>query len=75
MSFITLTEISKITKSDLFYDKNKIKTSTYIARKGFKYKVFSGPYFPAFGLNSKRYESGKIHTNQKKFRIWTLFTQ
>ena len=28
MSFITLTETSKITKSDLFYDKNKIKMST-----------------------------------------------
>ena len=29
-----------------------------------KYEVFSGPYFPAFGLN----------TDQKKLRIWTLFT-
>ena len=30
-----------------------------------KYGVFSDPYFPAFGLN----------TDQKKLRIWTLFTQ
>ena len=30
-----------------------------------KYGVFSGPYFPAFGLN----------TDQKKLRIWTLFSQ
>ena len=27
-----------------------------------KYGVFSGPYFPAFGLN----------TDQKKLRIWKL---
>ena len=30
-----------------------------------KYGVFSGPYFPAFGLN----------TDQKKLRLWTLFKQ
>ena len=30
-----------------------------------KYGVFSGPYFPAFGLN----------TDQKKLCIWTHFTQ
>ena len=30
-----------------------------------KYGVISGPYFPAFGLN----------TDQKLIRIWTLFTQ
>ena len=30
-----------------------------------KYGVFSGPYFPAFGLNM----------DQKKLRIWTLLTQ
>ena len=29
-----------------------------------KYRLFYGPYFPAFGLN----------TGQKKLRIWTLFT-
>ena len=40
----------------------------YTAWKVSKYGVFSGPYFrpyfPAFGLN----------TDQKKIRIWTLFT-
>ena len=30
-----------------------------------KFGVFSGPYFPALGLN----------TDQKKLRIWTLFPQ
>ena len=38
---------------------------TVTAWKLSKYGVFSGPYFPAFGLN----------TDQKKLRIWTLFTQ
>ena len=33
-----------------------------------KYRVFSGPYFPAFGLNT-----GKCRP--EKLRIWTLFTQ
>ena len=32
----------------------------------FKEGVFSGPYFPVFGLKN---------TDQEKFRIWTLFTQ
>ena len=35
------------------------------ALKVSKYEVISGPYFPAFGLN----------TDQKQLRIWTLFTQ
>ena len=47
-----------------------------------KYRVFSGRYFPAFGLNKERYfvslciqsECGKIRT-EKKLRIWALFTQ
>ena len=44
--------------------------NTYTARKVFKYGVISGPYFPAFGLNTERYEAsvciqseyGKIRT-------------
>ena len=45
-----------------------------------KYEVFSGPYFPAFGLNTVRYSvpySVRMRENmdQKKLRIWTLFTQ
>ena len=42
----------------------------------------SGPYFPAFGLNTERYlrispYSVRVrkNTDQKKLRIWTLFTQ
>ena len=41
------------------------KAVHFTAWKVSKYGVFSGPYFPAFGLN----------TDQKKLRIWTLFTQ
>ena len=37
----------------------------FTAWKVSKYGVFSGPYFPAFGLN----------TDQEKLLIWTLFTQ
>ena len=38
---------------------------------------FFGPYFPLFGLNSKSPYSVRIqeNTDQKKLRIWTLFTQ
>ena len=40
--------------------------------------VFSGPYFPEFGLNTERYEVSSIrmreNTDQKKLRIWTLFS-
>ena len=47
-----------------------------------KYGVFSGPYFPAFGLNTERYSVSlsiwsacvKIRTS-KKLRTWTIFTQ
>ena len=37
---------------------------------------FSGSYFPVFGLNTEIY-SVRIqeNTDQKKLRIWTLFTQ
>ena len=52
--------------------------------KSAKYGVFSGPYFPAFGLNTERYgvspylsvfspNAGKY--GPEKIRIWTLFTQ
>ena len=45
---------------------------TYTAWKVSKYGVFSGPYFPAFGLNTERYEislriqseCGKIQTRK-----------
>ena len=34
-----------------------------------KYGVFSGPYFPVFGLNTK------IYSVIRRFTIWTLFMQ
>ena len=53
-----------------------------------KYGVFSGPYFPVFGLNMERYiwrfskfnqygDSVRMreNTDQKILRIWTHFTQ
>ena len=46
-----------------------------------KYGLFSGPYFPAFGLNTERDSispySVRMRENaeQKKTHIWTLFTQ
>ena len=46
-----------------------------------KYEVFSGPYFPVFGLNTDIYSKSqysvqiKENTDQKKLSIWTLFTQ
>ena len=47
-----------------------------------KYGVFSGPYFPAFGLNNtERYRISpysvrmRENTDLKKLRIWTLFMQ
>ena len=48
-----------------------------------KYGVFSGPYFPVFGLNTYgdllRTSPCSVqiqeNTDQKKFRIWTFFTQ
>ena len=45
----------------------------------FKYGVFSSPYFPVFGLNTEIYRSKSgfflENTDQKKLRIWALFTQ
>ena len=49
--------------------------------KSVQIRSFSGPYFPAFGLNTERYAISLYsvrmwkNTNQKKLRIWTLFTQ
>ena len=50
--------------------KNNLEGDT--ARKVSNYGVFSGLYFPAFGLNTERY--GKIRTRKNSF-FWTLFTQ
>ena len=46
------------------------------AWKESKYGVFSGPYLPAFGLNTETYSVWmQENTDQKKLRIWTLFEQ
>ena len=51
--------------------------SLITAWKVSKYGVFSGPYFPVFGLESVFLYSFRTqeNTDQKKLRIWTLFTQ
>ena len=46
-----------------------------------KYGVFSGPYFHACGQNTERYSVSpysirmRENTDQKKLRVWTIFTQ
>ena len=44
-----------------------------------QYGVFSVPYFPVFGLNTEIFSTFSVriqaNTNQKKLRIWKLFTQ
>ena len=35
-----------------------------------KYRVFSGPYFPAFGLNMKRFRES-LHIQSECAKIWT----
>ena len=60
-------EFSKITSSNLTW-----RHSCTTARKVSKYGVFSGPYFPAFWLNTERYfvslriqsECGKLRTRK-----------
>ena len=58
------------------------KYKIFTAWKVFKYGVFSGPYFPVFGLNTeinsvKSPYSVRVqeYRDQKKLCIWTLFTQ
>ena len=46
-----------------------------------KYGVFSGPYLPVSGLNTESYGKSSYsvriqeNTDEKKLRIWALFTQ
>ena len=47
--------------------------------KSVQIPIFSGPYFPAFGLNTESSISPysvrmRENTDQKKLRIWTFFT-
>ena len=73
----------KISSNKIIIGSNKMITNTTPLRvKCQNTGLFSGPCFPAFGLNEERYsvslriqsECGKIWT-RKKLRIWTLFTQ
>ena len=45
-----------------------LKDSSKLSLRESKYGVFSGPYFPVS-------DSIQESTDQKKLRIWTLFTQ
>ena len=50
--------------------------NTPTAWKVSKYRIFPGPYFHAFGLNTERYSIRmRENTDQERLRIWTLFTQ
>ena len=42
---------------------------------GWEYKIFSGQYFPVFGVKSLYSARTRGNTNQKNLRIWALFTQ
>ena len=47
----------------------------------FKYGVFAGLYCPVIGMNADIYSENLVsvriieNTDQKKFRIWVIFTQ
>ena len=51
--------------------------------KSVRIRGYSGPHFPAFGLNTDRYgisfriqsECGKMRTRITPNTVWTLFTQ
>ena len=66
--FIICYSYQKVKCLCLKHDWNNGRRMRYTAWKLPKYGVFSGPYFPVFGLNTG-------NTDQKKLRIWTLFTQ
>ena len=57
--------VLSVAKDKLLVTRLKYSNEVITAWKVSKYRVFSDPYFPVFGLNS----------DQKKLRIWTFFTQ
>ena len=73
------------TNSDLFTHLSKTKIyKIYICNKIYHYvksvriRSFSGPCFPAFGLNTERYEVLSLNAGKygrEKLRMRTLFTQ
>ena len=52
-----------------------LSKDTFTVWKVSKYRAFSSPYFPVFGLNTEIYGVIQENTDQKKLRLWTLFTQ
>ena len=79
--FISFTISQKLLKRFRIPPENITKPNVFTVWNVAKCVVFSGPYFPTFGLNRERYfvspYSVRIqeNTDQKKLRIWTLFTQ
>ena len=58
--------------------KSKIRYSRTLREKCPNYGVFSGPYFPVFGLNTEVTSVSVLiqgNMDRKKLSIWTLFTQ
>ena len=55
-------------KRSISHTTDFVSKLTFLARKVSKYGVFSGPYFPYSNWLRE-------NTDQKKLRIWTLFTQ
>ena len=53
----------------------------YVKSVQIRSRSFSGPYFPVIGLNTEIYCKSPYsvqiqdNTDQKKLRIWTLFTE
>ena len=80
--------VIQLTINQMLIDCNGTRSHNHLVRKRStawkvsKYGVFSGPYFPVFGLNKERYsvslriqsECGK-KTDWKKTPNLTLFTQ
>ena len=48
-------------------------SNLFTACKVSKYRIFSGPYFPAFGLNTERY-AVSLRIQSKCGKIWTRKT-
>ena len=54
---------------------NAFYYSGFLVFKVSIFRIFSSPYFPAFGLNTEFYRvvQKRENTSQKKLRIWTPF--
>ena len=74
---MVITDYPDYTDFENYVKNNFVIDFAGTAWKVSKYGVFSGRYVPVFGLNTEMYGVNRIqeNTNQKKLRIWTLFTQ